>query len=67
MHSKDTQLYRVEIKQLLGYEKSIKIQVSPLEGSFKIRAQFGSPPGKDSGKFKSDGHHLTISPKDKNF
>ena len=64
-----TQLYRIEIKQLEGYEKAIKIQLSPLENHFKIFAQFGSPPKRtdNSPTWKSEDHHLTIKPKDSNF
>ena len=40
MHPKDSLIYRIDVKQLAGYEKPIKIQVSPLEGKFTMRAQF---------------------------
>ena len=38
MHSRDSMLFRINVKQLQGYEKEIKVQVSPLEGHFKLRA-----------------------------
>jgi len=51
MHVKDSLIYRIDVKQLAGYEKPIKIQVSPLEGHFKIRAEFNTEPNKEDATF----------------
>jgi len=67
VQAKDSLLYRIDVKQLAGYEKPIKIQVSPLEGRFKIRAEYEKVPEKEDASFSIDGHHLSISPKDKKF
>jgi hypothetical protein len=60
-------IFRINVKQMVGYEKEIKIQVSPLEGHFKIRAEYDNAPGKDSGSFRTEGHYLSIKPTDKKF
>ena len=40
------ELYKIEVKQLEGYEKPIKIQISPIEGKFRIIVSFGHLPTK---------------------
>lgn len=64
----DEDNYKIEIKQVEGFEKPIKIQISPLQGSVKMIVRHGEEATRLNYTWTSSDNVLVIDPKsDKNF
>lgn len=59
--------YRFDVKMAEGYEKAIKIQISPFEGRVKTYVKYGSPANKDDFNIETEDSLITIKPSDYHY
>jgi hypothetical protein len=68
IHNEDAfDSYKIQVKQLQGYEKSIKIYIQPLQGKVEFYVHFEKNADSKNYLWYSKSNYLEITTKDKNF
>eukprot|EP00347_Sterkiella_histriomuscorum_P008919 403343241 len=62
-----TENYKIYIKQLEGYEKSIRIQLQPVKGKFEFYVNYGEKASSEKHFTSSKENFIEIKSTDKNF
>lgn len=64
---KNQDFYKIVVKQIQGYEKSIKIQLQQLKGKVDFYVNYNEPPTNKKFIWSSSGGPIEIQTTDKNF
>ena len=63
----DLDSYKVEVKQLIGYEKVLKFQTNNIEGKVKMYINYNAPATRDNYIWSTSGNYITVIPEDGNY